>query len=96
MTTDMTSLSRSLRCGSLHAVDLIETTLARIDALDGKLGAFAAINRESALAAAHRVDAELAAGQWRGPLHGIPFGAKDLLASADLPTEVGMAIFKEG
>jgi len=44
--------------------------------------------------AARRADKALVAGQWSGTLHGIPFGVKDLIATADLPTEVGMPILR--
>ena len=94
MPLDVSTVSKALYAGKMRAADLIELFLDRISAIDGRLGAFAAINPEDARAAARRADKALVAGQWSGPLHGIPFGVKDLIATADLPTEVGMPILR--
>ena len=75
----------ALRAGEVTSVELTEAALARIEALDGQVGAFLALN-QAARIQAERADAQLAARMDRGPLHGIPFGLKDLLATADQPT----------
>ena len=75
----------ALRAGEVTSVELTEAALARIEALDERVGAFIAVN-EAARTQAQRADAELAARMDRGPLHGIPFGLKDILATADQPT----------
>ena len=60
-------------------VELVTAYLDRIERLDGRLRAFITICGESALADASRAEAEAARGEWRGPLHGIPFAVKDHL-----------------
>ena len=75
----------ALRAGEVTSVELTEAALARIEALDEQVGAFLEVN-EAARTQAEHADGELAAGTDRGPLHGIPFGLKDILATADQPT----------
>ncbi len=73
----------------VSAVDVAEGFLERLERLGPRLNAVAALMPDRALAEARRADAELAAGQSRGPLHGIPYGAKDLLAARGAPTTWG-------
>jgi aspartyl-tRNA(Asn)/glutamyl-tRNA(Gln) amidotransferase subunit A len=75
-----------LRHGRLSAVDLTQALLARSHAAQASIAAFITITDAPALAAAQRADAELAQGLDRGPLHGIPLGVKDIIATADAPT----------
>jgi aspartyl-tRNA(Asn)/glutamyl-tRNA(Gln) amidotransferase subunit A len=75
----------ALRSGDVTSVQLTAAALARIEALDDRVGAFIEVNA-AARAQAEQADADLAAGTDRGPLHGIPFGLKDILATADQPT----------
>jgi aspartyl-tRNA(Asn)/glutamyl-tRNA(Gln) amidotransferase subunit A len=70
----------------LSPVELTEALLARIEVLDPKLNAFLRVEAETALAEAKRAEAEAAKGQLRGPLHGVPFGLKDIIDAAGLPT----------
>src|SRR5207249_276660 len=65
--------------------------LERLKKYGGKLECVVAFTEERALAQARRADVEIAAGKYRGPLHGIPYGAKDLLATKDIPTTWGAA-----
>lgn len=81
--------SRLIHDGSLSPVELTEALLARIDALDPGLQAFLLVTRERALAAARAAELELRAGQDRGPLHGIPYAAKDIFDVGGLPTTAG-------
>jgi aspartyl-tRNA(Asn)/glutamyl-tRNA(Gln) amidotransferase subunit A len=78
-----------LRAKRVSAVDLAEWSLRRLEATGPKLGAVVTVTRERALAQAHRANQELLAGRDRGPLHGIPYGAKDLLATQGIPTTWG-------
>ena len=78
--------AEALRSGSMSAVTLTETLLARAHAANGKLGAFIQIADETALAAARQTDADFAAGINRGPLQGIPLAIKDIIATEDAPT----------
>ena len=82
-------LGRLLRSRRLSVVELVTHMLDRLERLGPELGAVVTILREQALREAAERDAELAAGRARGPLHGIPYGAKDLLAAAGAPTTWG-------
>ena len=82
-------LGRALRAGELSAVAITEHFLDRIDALEPRLGAFNVVCRDRALAQARAADAQLGAGIDLGPLHGIPYVAKDLYDVAGLPTTAG-------
>ena len=82
-------LGRAIRAGELTAVAIAEHFLERIDALEPRLGAFTVVCRERALVQARAADALLGAGIDLGPLHGIPYVAKDLYDVAGLPTTAG-------
>ena len=82
-------LGRRLRTGELSPVALTEALLARIEDLDGTLGAFQLVAADRALAAARAAHTSLAAGHDLGPLHGIPYAAKDLFDVSGLPTSAG-------
>jgi aspartyl-tRNA(Asn)/glutamyl-tRNA(Gln) amidotransferase subunit A len=84
-----------LRAKRLSAVDLAEMALRRLETIGPRLGAVVTVTRERALAEAHRANQELLAGKDRGPLHGIPYGAKDLLATKGIPTTWGAEPFRE-
>ncbi len=84
--------ARRLRNREISARELTEAFLARIDALEARTRAYARLMRESALAEADKADRELKAGLWRGLLHGIPVGVKDLVDSAGVVTAAGMSI----
>ena len=70
----------------LSPVELTESRLSRIERLDGKLHSFIRVLREPALAAARAAEAEIMAGNYRGPLHGIPIGLKDIYETEGVPT----------
>ncbi|RNL61926.1 amidase [Nocardioides marmoriginsengisoli] len=81
----------ALRAGTTTAVELVERSIARAEAVDGasnpdRLGAYILRFDDQARAAAAVADQELAAGQDRGPLHGIPIAVKDLLTTSEGPT----------
>ena len=84
-------LADDLRARRLSPVEVAETFLERLDRLGARYNAVVTVTRERALEAARRAEVELAAGRWRGPLHGIPYGAKDLLAARGAPTTWGAA-----
>ena len=88
-------LGAMLRAGTVTCVELAELFLARLERFDPQLQAVVTLTSERALAQARRLDAELAAGTDRGPLHGIPWGAKDLLAVAGYPTTWGAEPYRE-
>src|ERR1700736_3456234 len=82
----ITEASQWLRDGRITSLDLTEALLVKAEAAQDSLAAFITIAREPALAAAMKADAELASGHDRGPLHGIPIGVKDIIATVDAPT----------
>lgn len=84
-----------MAAGRLSPTELVESTLARIDAVDDTLGAYRVVTAEAALLEAKTLTEELAAGQSRGPLHGIPLGMKDLYDTADVPN-TGSSAVREG
>ena len=77
---------RKIAAGDLSPVTLTEAALARAEALQPRLDAFIEITAERALAAARRAEQEIAGGRRRGPLHGIPYGLKDIYDAAGLRT----------
>ena len=83
------TLGARIRRGRLSPVALTEQCLARIDALDPRLHAFILVSRERALAEAQAAERALKGGQDLGPLHGIPYGAKDLYDVRGLATTAG-------
>ena len=80
-----TQLADLLRAGKLSAVELVQSCLARKQAVDGRVKAFNSCDEASALEQARASDARRAAGQTRGPLDGIPVGLKDVIAVAGQP-----------
>jgi len=77
---------RKIAAGELSPVTLTEAALARAEALNPKLDAFIEITAERARAAAKRAEREIEGGRRRGPLHGIPYGLKDIYDAAGLRT----------
>ncbi|WP_341718646.1 amidase [Micromonospora sp. FIMYZ51] len=82
----ITELGAALREGTLSSRALTEHVLDRIASVDPELHTFIRVTPERARADAARADVELAAGVDRGPLHGIPYGLKDIIDSAGIPT----------
>lgn len=78
--------SAGIRSGSLTSVELIRACLGRIAATEERLNAFITLCADHAMEAAAAADREIAAGRWKGPLHGIPIGLKDIYATAGVPT----------
>jgi aspartyl-tRNA(Asn)/glutamyl-tRNA(Gln) amidotransferase subunit A len=85
-------LAEAVRTRQVSPVELAEVFLERLERLGPRYNAVVAVTRQRALAEARRAEAEIAAGGWRGPLHGIPYGVKDLLATGGgIPTTWGAA-----
>ncbi|HEX6649078.1 MAG TPA: amidase, partial [Pyrinomonadaceae bacterium] len=82
-----------LRRKQISPVELTSACLTRIEQLNPSLNAFITVMYESALDEARRAEAEIGAGNWRGPLHGIPIGLKDLIDTAGVKTTCGSALF---
>ncbi len=92
---ELTDLATRIRAREVSPVAVTRAQLDRIAALDGGLGSYAHVMAESALAQARAAEAEIAAGRYRGPLHGVPIGVKDLAWTKGIPTAAGMAIHRD-
>ncbi len=85
-------LADAVRTRRVSPVELTETFLQRLERLGPRYNAVVTVTRDRALRQARHAEDEVAAGRWRGLLHGIPYGAKDLLATAEgIPTTWGAA-----
>ena len=93
--TPLSELAPSLRSGKISPVTLTELALARLEKFGPKFNAVVTVMRESALKEAACCEAEIKAGNYRGPLHGIPYGVKDLLATKGIPTTWGAAPYRK-
>ncbi len=85
----LTSLAEWIESRALTSERLTRIYLQRLERFDPKLRCAITVTRDLALEQARRADAEIAAGKYRGPLHGIPWGAKDLVDTAGIPTTYG-------
>lgn len=92
---EILELSESVKAGRITSADLTELMLDRIEAYDGRLHSYVAVASETARAAARAADAEIAAGRWRGPLHGIPIAVKDVFYTREIKTGLGSSIFAD-
>ncbi|HKF59062.1 MAG TPA: amidase family protein, partial [Blastocatellia bacterium] len=90
----VTQLSRWIESRQLTSEKLTNIYLSRIDRLDSKIRCIITLTKDHALARAKLADSEIAAGKYRGPLHGIPYGVKDLLDTKDIPTTYGAEPFR--
>jgi Asp-tRNA(Asn)/Glu-tRNA(Gln) amidotransferase A subunit family amidase len=90
----VTQLSRWIEQRKLSSERLTNIYLKRLQQFDAKLRCVITFTRDSALKQAKEADAEIAHGKYRGPLHGIPFGVKDLLDTAGIPTTYGAEPFR--
>src|SRR5678816_1307781 len=82
--------ARAIQAGRLSSEALVAACLERIAARDAEIAAWAHVNADASLAQARRLDRQPALG----PLHGIPVGIKDIIDTADMPTEHGSPIYR--
>ena len=87
--------SELLRSKKLSPVEYTEALIDRVGRLDSQLNAFLRFTPEIALEDAKRAEGEIARGQWRGPLHGVPYALKDIVDYAGLPTTAHSKILKD-
>jgi Asp-tRNA(Asn)/Glu-tRNA(Gln) amidotransferase A subunit family amidase len=90
----VTKLSRWIERKQLTSERLTNIYLHRIEQFDPKLRCIITLTKDVALAQAKKADAEIAGGKYRGPLHGIPYGVKDLLDTAGIATTYGAEPFR--
>lgn len=88
-------LAALIKAGDISPVAAARAQLDRIAALDGALASYALVMADVAMAQAQAAEAEIAAGRYRGPLHGVPIAVKDLFWTKGVPTAGGMAIHKD-
>ena len=91
----VTELASLIRSGLITSTDLTKLYLKRLKKYSPMLLCTVNLTEELALEQARRADAEIAAGRYRGPLHGVPWGAKDLMAVRGYPTTWGMPQFRD-
>jgi Asp-tRNA(Asn)/Glu-tRNA(Gln) amidotransferase A subunit family amidase len=91
----VTQLSRWIEQRKLSSERLTEIYLGRLERFDPKLRCVITLTRQHALEQARKADKEIAAGNYRGPLHGIPWGAKDLVDTAGIPTTYGAEFYRD-
>src|ERR1700693_3952095 len=89
----ITILSRELASRKLSPVELVQALIQRIEQVDGQLNAFITRTFELALSQAKQAEAEITAGRYRGPLHGIPFALKDIYDTKGILTSGHSRIF---
>jgi amidase len=88
-------LARDIASGRISPVTLVESMLERIARHDGALHSYATVAGDAALIAATEAAREIAAGRWRGPLHGIPIAVKDAFFTRDMRTGLGSSIYAD-
>lgn len=94
-TLTIAAAAEQIRARRLSPVELVRSCLQRIDQLEPRLQAWVTIDRDGALAAAQQCEEEIQRGQYRGPLHGIPIGIKDIFYTAGLRTTAGSPIYAD-
>ncbi|MFE6402830.1 amidase [Streptomyces alboflavus] len=88
----LTDAAAAVRAKELSPVELTESVLGRARAVEGRLNAFVGLRADEARRAAATAEAEIAAGRYRGPLHGVPLGLKDLIDVKGQPTTASSAV----
>ena len=91
----VTELAALIRARSVSSIELTKLYLARLRRYDRALHCVVTLTEDLALKQAERADREIATGRYRGPLHGVPWGAKDLIAYPGYPTGWGATPFKD-
>ncbi|WP_194841239.1 amidase [Salinibacillus xinjiangensis] len=94
LSLNLTEVSTKIKQGEISPVDIVTALINRIDTVDSKLNSYITVNREGALATAKEREKEVLEGKYRGPLHGIPIGLKDLINTKGLKTTCGSSIFE--
>jgi amidase len=91
---ELTELAACIKARKISPLEVARAQLDRIAALDGELGSYVHVMADAAMAQAETAQAEIAAGQYRGPLHGVPIALKDLFWTKDFPTAAGTAVHR--
>jgi Asp-tRNA(Asn)/Glu-tRNA(Gln) amidotransferase A subunit family amidase len=83
---ELVELAALIKVRKISPLEVVRAQLDRIAALDGELGSYVHVMADAAMAQAKTAQAEIAAGKYRGPLHGVPIALKDLFWTKDFPT----------
>jgi aspartyl-tRNA(Asn)/glutamyl-tRNA(Gln) amidotransferase subunit A len=94
-TNTIVELGEALRTRRISPVDLTRACLKKIEDLNTVLNAFITVTADQALAQARTAEEEILRGEWRGPLHGVPIGLKDLIDTAGIATTAASELYKE-
>ncbi|ANW01973.1 amidase [Bradyrhizobium icense] len=89
---ELTELAACIRARKISPLEATRAQLDRIAALDGELGSYVRVMGDAAMAQAEAAHAEIAAGRYRGPLHGVPIAVKDLFWTKNIPTAAGTVV----
>lgn len=89
-----TELGRLIKTRELSPVEIVNSLFSRIDAFEEVINSFICLFREAALTQARQAEQEIAAGRWRGPLHGVPYAVKDIIDVAGVATTAGSNVWK--
>jgi amidase len=89
---ELTEIAACIRTRQISPLEVTRALLDRIAALDGKLGSYVEVMADAAMAQAETAQAEIAAGRYRGPLHGVPIALKDLFWTKGIPTAAGTSV----
>ncbi|MBW2281350.1 MAG: amidase [Deltaproteobacteria bacterium] len=92
---DLLEAAAALRAGETSPTELLAATLARIERLEPQLHAYVRVLADSAARQAQRAEQEIARGEARGPLHGVPIAVKDLCATKGVPTASGTTVMAD-
>src|SRR5262249_281326 len=84
-----------MRARTVSPVEMTEAHLPRVDRLNPTLNAYVTVMAAQARAAARKAEAEIGAGRWRGPLHGVPLGVKDIFDTAGVRTTHGSSFYRD-
>ena len=90
-----TELSALIKSRAVSPVEAAEAYLDRIGQVDDKLNSYITVTRDEALEQARQAEREIAAGRYRGPMHGVPVGVKDQFYTKGIRTTGGSAILKD-
>jgi amidase len=91
----ITEIDERIKSKQVSSVEVTTAMLKRIDQLDGRLKSYATVMADHALASAKRAESEIAAGTYRGPLHGVPIAVKDLCFTAGVRTMGGAKVLAD-
>ncbi|QQS40374.1 MAG: amidase [Acidobacteriota bacterium] len=91
----LSSVAKQIESRKLSPVELTEKMIARIKSIDVNLHSYVTLMEERAMSGARTAEKEIRSGRYRGPLHGVPIGIKDLLFTAGVPTMGGTMVLKD-